>query len=162
MVLLLLLLFVLSCNTKKKVSTSSTHQSTTEAVEKQMITESLQKGIIIDNKTTKSILNEESILSFDSITTITINPDRSIQATGIGFKITQQRTESVQTYQNLHIDTTAHQKTQENISEQKIQTISISEVEKDIKRKVSFVFIQFGFIILIVLGVILWGLKKYF
>lgn len=160
--LIIFLIGLSSCNTKKKISTTQTKTQTNHAKNIDRNTERRDMAIIDSQSTTKSNIIEESILSFDSIISVTINPDRSIHATGRGFKITKQRTESIQTDQTVHIDTTKTEKTQETISDQKTETVITTEIEKDIKRKTSFAFIQLGFIIIIGMGLIYWGLKKYF
>jgi hypothetical protein len=152
----------LSCNTKKLITTTDTKKETTETTETNIIKDSLQKGLTIESTDTKSNLIEESVIRFDSVSSITINPDRSVTATGRNLRIIQKRSDAVETSQRVHIDTTKVQNTQETALEEKKEIIDTTQVQKDIKRKVSFVFVQFGLIILILLALAYWGLKKYF
>jgi hypothetical protein len=156
-----LVLFFSGCSTKKKITTQSTQTETKDESTTSRTSDTIANGIVIGDRSTEAISSDRTILSFDSVATVTIKPDGSIQATGTKPRIIRNRIDKVQSQEAISIDTTKVQKATENISEQKETKVIEESTDKDIKTRPAFLsFVIFIGILGLILFVVYFILKK--
>jgi hypothetical protein len=150
------------CATKKKINKSSTQTEIKDESTVSRNTQSTDNGINHSEFKTNEISNDNTIVSFDSISTIILKPDGTIQATGTKPRIIRNRIEKKQSEAVISIDTTKVQKTSEDISQQKETKIIQESTDKDIKTRPAFLSIViFLGIVGLLCFVVYYGLKKF-
>ena len=164
--LILTLMFIAlaftGCATKKKINKSSTQTEIKDESTTSRKTESISNGNSSSEIKTNEISNDNTIVSFDSISTVILKPDGTIQATGTKPRIIRNRIEKKQSESLTSIDTTKVQKTSEDISQQKETKVIQEATDKDIKTRPAFLSIViFLGIVGLLCFMVYHGLKKF-